>query len=68
MLLMVRELINKKLGMTGDSAQKSDDGDEPNVNTPPSSIVLKPENINVSVPDDLRTSSQQGDDSEILIT
>lgn len=70
MLLMVRELINNKLGMTGvDSAEIADDADEPNVNTPPSSVVLKAESNNVATPDEPSgTSQQEDDDAEMLIT
>jgi hypothetical protein len=71
MLLMVRELIDNKLGMTGsDSTEKADGADEPNVNTPPSSVVLKAESNNVATPAEPSGTSQQEeeDDAEMLIT
>lgn len=71
-LLMIRELINSKLGMTSDGilVEKSiiaDEGEDvPNVNTPPSSVVLKAEN-NDSVPDEPSRISQEDDDHEMLL-
>ena len=65
-LLMIRELINSKLGMMGGGSADKVDPDEPNVNTPPSSVVLKSE-INASVPDESSRPLEEVDDEDMLL-
>lgn len=70
-LLMIRELINSKLGMSGDqdsgveNAGKDveQDGVDVNVNTPPSSIVLKAEESDVRIAE----AGGEGDADEDMI-